>query len=375
MTANKVQEGRINRLRTMDLIRTRPGVSRIEAAEALGLNRSTLTHIVNDLLESDLIREEAAAHTVSRGGRKPIGLKCEDFYVLGIEWQVPFIRISLNLLTGESVHREQINLESYSLKEVTSEIRDLVPGLEKRFSCRICGAGIGLPGRINPHIGVVLESRPLEMKECSLASELESALGIPVLIENDANCFAWGEVEDRRESAGNLICMLLEYHSDPESRNWDQEVGMGIVSGGSVYHGSHYAAGELQVSPVDARERSSFLRALNRNEDVQAAALSYCSRLFGSLIPVVSTLDPELLILGGDFSLHRELFEKALKDVLSCPWIFSRKGIWEVAEGAASFFIRTVFTLPGFNDTALYRGEWEDVLKNKKHNSRSNSNA
>ena len=133
MTANKVQEGRINRLRTMDLIRTRPGVSRIEAAEALGLNRSTLTHIVNDLLESDLIREEAAAHTVSRGGRKPIGLKCEDFYVLGIEWQVPFIRISLNLLSGESVHREQINLESYSLKEVASEIRDLVPGVGEKI--------------------------------------------------------------------------------------------------------------------------------------------------------------------------------------------------------------------------------------------------
>lgn len=364
MTANKVQEGKINRCRTMDLIRTRPGVSRIEAAEALGLNRSTLTHIVNDLLASGFVAEEQLPSASGRGGRRPIGLKLTPFYLLGIEWQSRFIRITLCTLSGEAVYHKQVDTVSYGRSEFIRVVKEHIEILEKKFGCRICGAGIGLPGRINPHRGIVIESRPLEISSLPLAEELYEALGIPVLIENDANCFAWGEIEERKEFGGNLLCMLLEFHSSPESRNWDQEVGMGIVSRGSVYHGSNYAAGELPAAGGSADGRSLVLRNLKDRSSEEA--LEYCRTLFSSLEPVISVLDPEILILGGDFSFHRALFEPALKELLSRPWTFSGKGVWEVARGAASFFAKTIFTLPGFNDDALYRGGWEEVLHHKE---------
>ncbi|MBF9017221.1 MULTISPECIES: ROK family protein [unclassified Oceanispirochaeta] len=367
MTSNKVQEGKINRSRTIELIRNRPGISRIEASDSMGLNRSTLTHIVNDLLDFKLITEQKSARAGERVGRIPIGLSIVERPILGIEWQDHFMRFSLQTLTGKTLHQGQVELLDHGIDNFKDELLTLIPELEREHHCRIYGVGIGLPGRINPHKGIALESLPLELNNYPLAEVLEKELKIPVLLENDANCFAWGEIGDRKEFKGNLLCMLLEFHSNPQSQTWDQEVGIGVVTGGEVYHGSSYSAGELQVSPVIDSLRNDFLKILNSDKhENTVASLEYTSLLFRTLSPVISTLDPELLILGGDFYLHKTLLEPALKKVIPFNWKFSQKGIWEVAEGAASFFIKTIFTLPGFDDEAAYKGAWEEILIEQK---------
>ena len=365
MPTNKVQEGNVNKTRTIDLIRNHPGISRIEAADKLGLNRSTLTHIVNDLLKGGLIREEKKKSSAGeRGGRLPIGLRVVERYVLGVEWQDMFFRYNLSGVTGRIFRQGQIELEDHTVDHLKEELYTLIRTLESEENCRIRGMGLALPGRINPHKGIVLDSLPLDLKDADLPSVLTKYLGLPVLIENDANCFAWGEIAERKQFKGNLLCMLLEFHSTPDSKNWDQEVGIGIVSGGEVYHGSTYSAGELQVSPVIDSLRNDFLKILEDEDREDAvASLEYCSLLFRTLNPVVSTLDPELLILGGDFYLHRVILEPALKKVIPFPWSFSEKGNMEVAAGAASFFTQTIFSLPDFDESALYRGDWEDILK------------
>ncbi len=367
MPSNKVQEGRVNRTRTMDLIRNHPGVSRIEAADQLGLNRSTLTHIVNDLLEKRLIQEEKkSSGGGERGGRIPIGLKIVEHFILGVEWQDLYFRYSLSGLNGRIFRQGQIELDDHSVNHLKEELYILVKTLEGEDSIRISGLGLALPGRVNPHKGLVLESVPLDLEDFDLPAVLSSYLNIPVLIENDANCFAWGEIAERKDFKGNLLCMLLEFHSAPLCTNWDQEIGIGIVSGGEVYHGSSYSAGELQVSPVIDSLRNDFLKVLeddSREESV--ASLEYCSLLFRTLNPVISTLDPELLILGGDFYLHRAILEKPLEKAIPFSWCFSKKGNMEVAAGAASFFVKTIFSLPDFQKNALFRGAWEEILIKK----------
>ncbi|MDC7232356.1 MAG: ROK family protein, partial [Spirochaetales bacterium] len=336
------------------------------ASDTLGLNRSTLTHIVNDLLKLGLISEQKSARSGERGGRIPIGLTIVERPVLGIEWQDRYMRFSLKTLTGDILHQGQTELLDHSIDFFTEELQRLVPELEREHGCRIYGVGIGLPGQINPHKGMAIHSLPLELTEYPLAKTIEKKLNRPVLIENDANCFAWGAIGDRKEFKGNLLCMLLEFHSNPDSSTWDQEVGIGVVTGGQVYHGSSYSAGELQVSPVIDSLRNDFLKVLNSEKHENAvASLEYTSLLFRTLNPVISTLDPELLILGGDFFLHKTLLEPALNKVIPFNWKFSEKGIWEVAEGAAAFFIQTIFTLPGFDNTPSYRGAWEDILIQK----------
>ena len=374
MTGNKVQEGRLNRSRAIDLIRNRPGISRIEASEQLGLNRSTLTHIVNDLLSCGFVSEEKTAKSGERGGRIPIGLKIVERLILGVEWQDSYIRYTLSNLSGNSHKQGFIKLSGNSIGHLTIVLKDLIQNLEIEYSQIIYGMALGMPGRINPDKGIVISSLPLSLSESDLAKELLNQLGLPVLIENDANCFSWGEILGRREFDGNLICLLLQFHSLQSRQTWDQEIGIGIVQQGCVYRGSNYAAGELITSLVSDELRDKFLSSLNNEgpeaEDVREA---YLSTLFKTLNPVIAALDPQKVILGGEFFQYGPQLEKALEQILPCSWCFSQKGIWEVAQGAASFFIKTIFTFPGFNDSSLLKGQWENVFKLKQNNGGNNA--
>jgi len=367
MISNKVQEGKINRGRTMNLIRTRPGISRIEASELLGLNRSTMTHIVNDLLQSEFIREEKSLRSGDKGGRLPIGLFAEEKHVLGVEWQGGFLRYTMNNLSGNSIRQGQISLCDNSFNCFEKQAGVLIDALVRETGFTVYGLGLALPGRVDPHKGIVLESTPLGLKNTNLASNLSQSLGMPVLIENDANCFAWGEIAERRDFQGNLLCMLLEFHGSGNTKDWDQEIGIGLVCGGEVYHGSSYSSGELKTSPVNDSTRMDFLKLLDQaDSQPNNLAGEYCRQMFSSLQPVIATFDPELLVLGGDFYLHRSLLEPFLKKEIPFKWKFSEKGILEVASGGASFFIKTIFSFSGINESALHKAEWENILRSRQ---------
>jgi predicted NBD/HSP70 family sugar kinase len=323
---------------------------------------------VNDLLLDGYIREEKTARSGERGGRIPIGLKIVERLILGIEWQDSYLRYSLSNLTGQSLKRGMMDLMGNTISQFTDTAKKLIQDLENEFSDRVSGVALGLPGRINPDLGRVISSKPLALFETNLTEILVENLGLPVLIENDANCFAWGEIMGRREFDGNLVCLLLQFHSPESQQTWDQEIGIGIVHHGSVYHGSGFAAGELMNSPVSDELRDLFLRELKEQGPSDMVAIeTYILTLFKTLNPIISALDPQRVILGGEFFQHSLKLEAALKSSIPFKWSFSDKGLWEVAQGAASFFIRTIFTLPGFNESALLKGQWEKVIKVKQN--------
>ena len=83
---------------------------------------------------------------------------------------------------------------------------------------------------------------------------------------------------------------------------------MGLVQNGQVYYGYRYSAGELKGSLIDSTLTENFLRYLQVNPDFNDTAVSpenedildrYFSSLFSALAPIVSTLDPEMIFLGG----------------------------------------------------------------------------
>ena len=104
MADTKILEAKINQTLALKKIRQKPGISRIEIARELGLNRSTITHIVSDLLQRELLVEGAALRgTLSQGGRTPVGLSLHTrkSLILGIEWQADYIRMVLTDVMGE----------------------------------------------------------------------------------------------------------------------------------------------------------------------------------------------------------------------------------------------------------------------------------
>ena len=107
----------------------------------------------------------------------------------------------------------------------------------------LVAAGVGVPGQVDPRTGTVSLAVNLHLHQpYPLRDALQTALGVPVTLENDVRAAAWGAFH--RATAEQPIASLA-YLS----------IGTGIAAGlvldGRLYRGAHGMAGEIGHIPVD----------------------------------------------------------------------------------------------------------------------------
>lgn len=200
---------------------------------------------------------------------------------------------------------------------------------------RACGCACA--GLVDGPAGVVVSSPNLpEWIDVELSAMLSQALGLPVVLENDANAAAYAEYEmGAGRGARNVVMLTL-----------GTGIGGGIVLGGSLYRGSHGTAGEIGHSTVDLNgppclcgsrgclermanaeavvERAMELlgagrrsaldgiaatrplmavdvgRAASGGDEVALEALAAVGRVLGvGLANISQILDPDVIVIGG----------------------------------------------------------------------------
>jgi glucokinase len=120
------------------------------------------------------------------------------------------------------------------IAEMCQAIRLLVAKLAGSYS--LLGIGVGVPGIIDFESGIVHAAANLPgWSDYPVKSELEARLGVPVLLENDANCAALGEKWIGAGRSVDDLCMLT----------LGTGVGGGFVVNGRPWHGMMGMAGEL----------------------------------------------------------------------------------------------------------------------------------
>jgi glucokinase len=110
---------------------------------------------------------------------------------------------------------------------------------------RLLGIGIGVPGFILLEKGIITKSPNLPgLENFPMRGELQARLGLPVVLENDANAAALGE---KWMGAGREVedLVLLTLGTG---------IGGGIISGGKVLHGYLGMAGELGHLTVEPHD-------------------------------------------------------------------------------------------------------------------------
>jgi glucokinase len=106
----------------------------------------------------------------------------------------------------------------------------------------LLGVGIGVPGIIDAHTGMLRESPNLPgWSDYPIRDEIEKRLGAPVILENDANCAAQGEDWLGAAKTADHMCMIT----------LGTGVGGGIVFHGQIWHGLTGMAGEIGHITVD----------------------------------------------------------------------------------------------------------------------------
>jgi glucokinase len=192
---------------------------------------------------------------------------------------------------------------------------------DRLFSSSVTAIGIGVPSVVDVEKGIVYNVQNIpSWKEVALKSLMESRYHVPVIVNNDANCFALGEKHfGKGKEAHSLIGLII-----------GTGLGAGIIINDQLYAGAHCGAGEF--GEIDYREHNYeyyasgsffknryntggndlFQQAENGNERALAAFEEYGRHLGDAIKMILFAYDPELVILGGSVRYAYTHFRKTM---------------------------------------------------------------
>lgn len=209
-------------------------------ARQTGLSRSTVSEIVSDLLETELI--SIGGDGPSRGGRRPVLLHFNDsaHVILGVDMGSTHVSVMLTDLRGRElgwVHREHpVRTDpegtEYLITELCGELLRQHEGARKR----LLGVGVAVPSPIDPlRPGRVSDVLLPDWSGHGIIEKLRFAHEVPVLVENDANL---GALAEQWWGAGRGL-------DDFTYVKLGTGVGSGHILRGSIYRGTTGVAGEI----------------------------------------------------------------------------------------------------------------------------------
>ncbi len=362
---NSALAAHYNTARVLRLVWRNPGISRIETAERLGLNPSTVTNIVAELLSRGLVRTLAPGDAPSAGGRKKVPLAVDPSFgcVGGVQVHSDLLRLVLVDVAGTELHREMIQ-GPVNDSTLYGRLRQASDRLQERaavLGTRMLGVGCGLPGIVDPVKGTLKQSIPLGiMHEEPVAERMRTFVSLPLFLDNDAKTCCWGELVANRDPPPNFMFILGEWRRSPARTGSVTAVGVGIVLNGVVHHGRTFSAGEFRS--VDWRPGN--VSQFSLPDDVVDAArndrrlfLEVVRELARNTALTVHMLNLDRVYLGGFFDADdaevRDVFDEEIRrnwaydTPASCEVAFSSYGGWAVALGAAGLFLERAFGDPG----------------------------
>ncbi len=171
-------------------------------------------------------------------------------FVIGIDLGGTNFRLAVVTPEGVIGDRMHCSVESSRGKEAV--LKDLVSSIQrlakkqKPTGGKLVAVGLGVPGLIRPKEGIVTESPNLPgWIDFDIRTPIEAALGVPLAIENDANCFALGEFWQGAAQKAKHVCALT----------LGTGVGGGIVLNGELWRGADGMAGEVGHMIIEADGR------------------------------------------------------------------------------------------------------------------------
>lgn len=158
-------------------------------------------------------------------------------WLLGIDLGGTTVKLAFVTKEGTLVHKWEIptNLLDngiHIVSEIASSVKETMGSWPE---ATVVAAGIGAPGPVDFETGCIYVAVNIGWRDYPLKSLLENELGIPVVVDNDANMASYGEFwKGTGEGTNDLVCITL-----------GTGVGGGIIANKELVHGISGAGGEL----------------------------------------------------------------------------------------------------------------------------------
>jgi len=135
-------------------------------------------------------------------------------------------------------------------RDVINQIARMVTSLGSKSGVHPELLAVGSPGVVDEHGHFQLSFNIDELAEISLASEVQAHVGVPVIVDNDANMAALGEQwQGLARGCRNFAVLSV-----------GTGLGMGLVIDGKLHRGSRGFAGEVAYLPIGEDPRSADAR-------------------------------------------------------------------------------------------------------------------
>ncbi|MEK8129256.1 ROK family transcriptional regulator [Paenibacillus filicis] len=378
---------KINKYLVLDTIRRQFPISRADISARTGLNKATVSALVNELIESSFASETGLGE--SSGGRKPVMLLFNERagFAIGVDLGVNYMLAMITDLSGAVVKKKRIDIAELEAGALTDKLKKTIRGLMPHVPASpygVIGIGIGVPGLVDDQ-GSVLSAPNLGWTDVPLQSILAEEFGVDVVIDNEANAGALGEKEF---GAGRDVSNLLYI-------SVGMGIGAGIILNDTLYRGFSGFSGEVghmalaQDGPLcgcgnrgcwetfasekallvnaraaydDAADADAAapnldtLLSLARQGDPEARRLfADTGRWLGTGIAnLVNVFNPELIVIGNRMSLASAWIGEAVYETLDSRSLafhrsrasvaYSQLGHSSAALGAASMAIQRFFS-------------------------------
>jgi glucokinase len=375
-------------------------VSRSRIAKRLRMTAPTVLRVVEQLLQENLIRV-SDRKTSKTTGRPSQLLEFNGTEHMAIAVSIGVMQTTAVLvdLCGNIRSTEDV---SHELSSGDVVFRSVVVAIERLLSRveldeqSVRGIVLGVPGIVENPGGRVVNAPGLHWENLDIRSQLQERFGYQVFIENDVNLNALGELGfGAARGLETSVSIIM-----------GRGLGAGIILNGSLYHGTHSAAGEIGYFPrsteVVGDENGDIGRMLNltmgegieagliqslhshgysvgdqtvtpehlfaeakQGRDWAVAAVKEMARSLSMAVAGIALLfDPELVVLGGDVGskygdvLLPEVIPLVRSQVpIAPPVVVSTLGTYATAMGAIMLIIhgttnRVRISLPRWSDPA-----------------------
>ncbi|MFC0541773.1 ROK family transcriptional regulator [Kutzneria chonburiensis] len=395
--ANRASIRRTNLGLVLRRLRTRGARSRTQLAEDLGLPKATVSNLVNELVERNLVREG----DVQRGGsvgrpRQAVELHGRTLCGLGVEISVDYARAIALDLRGETLLDQRITINAQRDSEVLLDavaelISRAIDGMRAQ-GIDVVGVTVAAPGEIDREAGVVVFAANMNWSQLPVAAGLRARLGTdapPIAVGNDARLGAIAE----HAIVGPVGINDLIYITG------EVGVGAGIITNGQLMLGAAGYAGEVGHMPLDpdpqpcacgrrgcwetmvglsallrhAADPDDPVRDPDRDLEIRLAeirtraavgdertlaALDRIAHGLGLGIGLlIGVLNPQAVVLGGYFAILGDHLLATTRRVVDehvlaphaggCQLLVSTLGFTSAARGAAQEALEPVFHDPG----------------------------
>ncbi|GAB2833355.1 ROK family protein [Microbacterium insulae] len=284
-------------------------MSRADLSRETGLTRVTISDLVAELIADGFVAEMGVREASGPG--KPailVDLDRSGHRIVGIDLSgsESFIGAVLTL-DGDIVARREVPLPAAD--DVVSTVVELARVLVEDSHAPVLGIGVGTPGVVDDR-GVILTAPNFGWAGFDLEGALQNALGLPVLVANDANAAVLAEYTFG--GAGDDVLLVKV----------GRGVGSGLLAAGQPMRGSRFAAGEIghvtvgtDGGPVCVCGKVGCLEAWLSVPSLSARLAEASAadrdgilrdageRLGIALAPVVGALDLSEIVLSGPIEL------------------------------------------------------------------------